>query len=161
VSIIAKALNNNTTLEQLFFRRYRFGDKGVQSLAQTLSLNNSRIVILDLQSNGITDEGAGYLAEMLKTNKNLQRLLLGGNEISDRGVQHLANVITHHNTTLVSLLVRGHTLVSDLSVDALVEMLKHHQTLNWLDIQECNLSEKGKERLRQVVKSKKGFTLEL
>jgi Ran GTPase-activating protein (RanGAP) involved in mRNA processing and transport len=160
-SIIAKALNNNTTLEVLYFTDNRFGDMGAKSLTQTLSLNNSKIVILDVQDTGITDEGASYLAEMLKTNKKLRSLLLSYNEISDRGVQHLANVITHHNTTLVQLFVGRHKLVSDLSVDTLVEMLKHNQTLEYLKITECNLSEKGKERLRQLAKSKEGFKLEL
>jgi Ran GTPase-activating protein (RanGAP) involved in mRNA processing and transport len=116
---------------------------------------------LDLRSTGITDEGAGYLAKMLKTNTTLKYLLLGQNEISDQGVQHLADVLTHHNNTLVSLLIDGNNLVSDSSVDTLVEMLKQNQKLDWLKLDEYNLSEKGKERLRQVVQSKKDFKLEV
>jgi hypothetical protein len=156
-SIIAEALNNNTTLGQLFIRGNRLYDKGVHSLTKTLSLNNSKIQLLDLQNTGITDEGVGYLAEMLKANTRLICLLLGNNEISDRGVQHLANVLTHHNTTLLSLCIDGNKLVSDSSVDALVEMLKQNRTLECLEIADCNLSEKGKEKLRQIVQSKKDF----
>jgi hypothetical protein len=51
--------------------------------------------------------------------------------------------------------------VSDSSVDALVEMLKRNPTLGHLKVKECNLSEKGKERLRQIVQSKKGFDLKV
>jgi Ran GTPase-activating protein (RanGAP) involved in mRNA processing and transport len=76
-SIIAEALNNSTTLEELHIRGNRLCDRGAQGLTKTLSLNNSKIPLLDLQSTGITDEGARYLAEMLKTNATLARLLLG------------------------------------------------------------------------------------
>jgi Ran GTPase-activating protein (RanGAP) involved in mRNA processing and transport len=160
-SIIAGALSNNTTLEELYLMGNRLYDKGVQALTKTLSLNNSIVDYLDVQSTGITDEGAGYIAEMLKINTTLGYLLLSNNEISDRGFQHLANVITHHNTTLRSLFVGRNKLLSDSSVDALVDMLKENPTLNSLHIEKCKLSEKEKERLRQVVRSKKDFNLQV
>ena len=138
VSIIAKALNNNTTLEILYLGDNRLCDAGIQSLAKTLSLNNSKVYFLALQSTGITDEGAKHLAEMLKINTTLQYLMLGWNEISDQGVQHLANALTHHNNTLLSLRVDNNKLVSDVSADCLIEMLKHNQTLERLDIEKCH-----------------------
>jgi hypothetical protein len=159
VSIIAEALSNNTTLENLYFNRNRLCDKGVQALTKTLSRNSSKVDTLGFQGTGITDGGAEYLTEMLKTNTTVARLQLGDNEISDRGVQHLADVLTHHNTTLRSLGVDRNKLVSDSSVDALVKMLKHNPTLGRLNIYKCSLSEKGKERLQQVVRSKKDFDL--
>jgi Ran GTPase-activating protein (RanGAP) involved in mRNA processing and transport len=161
VSTIAKALTNNTTLEWLNLTDNNLSDTGIQALAKTLSLSNSRVVLLSLQVTGITDEGAKYIAEMLKTNATLQRLLLSYNDISDRGVNLLANVLTHHNTTLLSLLVNRNKLVSDSSVDSLVKMLQHNQTLDTLKIEECSLSDKGKERLRQVTRSKSGFDLKV
>jgi hypothetical protein len=51
--------------------------------------------------------------------------------------------------------------VSDSSIDALIEMLRQNQTLQWFDIKECNLSEKGKERLRKIAESKRDFRLEI
>jgi Ran GTPase-activating protein (RanGAP) involved in mRNA processing and transport len=158
-SIIAEALNNNTTLEWLYLSRNSLCDKGVHSLSKTLSLNNCKIHVLDLQRTSIIDEGAEYIAEMLKTNTTLRFLLLSYNEISDIGVQHLANVLTHHNTTLLSLCIDSNKLGSDSSVDALAKMLKKNRTLERLDIEDCNLSEKGKEKLRQIAQSKKDFEL--
>ena len=160
-SIIAKALNNNTVLKNLNFDEDRFGDMGVHAITKTLSLNNCKVCLLDLQSTGITDKGAEYLAEMLKANTTLIGLLLGNNEISDRGVQYLTNALTHRNTTLCSLYINDNKLISDASVNSLVEMLNHNPTLTCLRIDVCNLSEKGKEKLRQIAKSKKGFELEV
>jgi Ran GTPase-activating protein (RanGAP) involved in mRNA processing and transport len=159
VSTIAKALTNNATLEQLYLTDNNLSDTGIQALVKTLSLSNSRVDLLSLQNTGITEKGAKYIAEMLKTNATLQNLLLGWNDISDRGVDVLANVLTHHNTTLVRLLLQNNKLVSDSSVDSLVKMLQYNQTLDTLDIGECNLSNKGKERLRQVTRSKNIFNL--
>ncbi len=158
-SIIAKALNNNTTLEILYLRGNALGDIGVGAIAKTLSLNNCKLGMLDLQRIGITDEGIEYLAEMLKINTMLVRLLLGNNEISHQGVERLANVLTHHNTTLLSIRIGVNKLISDSSVDVLVKMLKQNQTLGCLDISVCNLSENGKERLQQIAQSRKGFKL--
>jgi hypothetical protein len=159
ISIIARALNNNTTLEKLDLDGNHLCDIGVQSLAKTLSLNNCKLSKLDLQDTGITDEGAEYIAQMLKTNTTLKSILLGLNEISDRGVDLLANVLTHHNKTLKRLFINNNKLISDVSVDPLVQMIKHNQTLNMFHVMNCNLSEKGKEKLCQITKSKKGFTL--
>jgi Ran GTPase-activating protein (RanGAP) involved in mRNA processing and transport len=158
-SIIAEALNNNTSLEVLCFRDNRLCDKGVHVIAKTLSLNNSKIDLLSLQNIGITDEGAEYISEMFKRNTTLAYLLISYNQISDRGIELLANVLTLHNTTLKSLRVEENKLVSDSSVGALAKMLKHNQILKWLVLDGCNLSEKGKERLRQIAQSKKGFQL--
>jgi hypothetical protein len=160
-SMIAEALNNNTTLEWLYLTENRLCDRGVHSLAQTLSFNNSNIDILGLRGTSITNESAEYLAEMLKINTKLKCLLLGCNEISDRGVEILANTLIHHNTTLLSLRVVSNKLVSDSSVDVLVEMLKQNRTLKRVDIENCNLFEKGKDRLREIAKSKTDFELEI
>jgi hypothetical protein len=80
----------------------------------------------------------------------LVRLQLGNNEISHQGVERLANVLTHHNITLLSIRIGVNKLISDSSVDILVKMLKQNQTLGCLDISVCNLSENGKERLQQI-----------
>ncbi len=85
----------------------------------------------------------------LKCSRQMQRLR----------VSYLANVLTHHNTILKSLRVDGNKMVNDSSVDALVEMLKQNPTLNRLDIEKCKLSDQGKEKLRQIVRSKKDFDL--
>jgi hypothetical protein len=48
------------------------------------NLNNSILKVLRLESNGITEKSARYLAEMLKTNKRLISPGLDENDIDDR-----------------------------------------------------------------------------
>jgi Ran GTPase-activating protein (RanGAP) involved in mRNA processing and transport len=159
MSIIAKALNGNNTLERLFLSSNNVGDIGVQFLAKTLSLNNSSLTHLFLASVGITDEGVKYLAQMLKTNSKLCSLTLERNNIGDKGIEILANTLIHYNNTLEHIFLESNKLVSDSSVDSLVEMLKQNLSLSSLSISHCSLSEEGKERIRRIFYTKKDFLL--
>jgi hypothetical protein len=158
-SIIAKALNKNTTLEELWLSYNNVGDMGVHFLTKTLSLNNSLLRELHLIATEITDEGAGYLAEMLKTNSALLYVNLDGNNIGNRGIESLITTLIHYNRTLKRINLNRNKFVSDASVDFLVEMVKQDCSLSHLYISDCNLSEKGKEKLRQTTQKKKDFSL--
>ncbi len=70
-SILADALFNNKTLKRLSLWNNQIRDKCVQSLSNTLSVKECLLIKLDLLQNDITDEGARYLAQMLKTNRIL------------------------------------------------------------------------------------------
>ena len=161
VSIIAKTLNGDTTLEWLSVSYNPVGDAGVCFLTKALALNHSFLSSLCLASTGITDEGARYLAEMLTTNSTLDFLWLEENNIGDQGIGSLANVLIHHNTTLRSLGLNENRLVTDASVDLLVQVLQRNSSFSGLRIVNCNLSEKGKERLRQIAGTEKHFNLDV
>ena len=60
------------TLQQLYLGNNRLCDVGIYSLA--LSINSSILKRFGLESNLITDEGARYLAEMLRRNRTLIHL---------------------------------------------------------------------------------------
>jgi Ran GTPase-activating protein (RanGAP) involved in mRNA processing and transport len=159
VSIIAKILNENTTLKTLVLSYNDLGDMSVHCLAKSLSLNHSSLDQLYLDSTGITDEGARYLAEMLKSNSTLKSVFLDKNNIGDRGIELLANALIHHNSTLIHINLDENKLVSDESVDILVQMLQQNRSLSYLHMFKCNLSKKGKDRLRQVIQTKTDFNL--
>jgi Ran GTPase-activating protein (RanGAP) involved in mRNA processing and transport len=159
VSIIALGLQNNTTLQKLWLDVNRVSDIGVDSLTKILSQNNSTLKMLGLNSNGITDEGARCLAEMLKTNKILTFLRLSHNSISDQGIELLADALTHHNNSLESIDISSNKLVTDLSIDYLVQMIMRNQRLSSLSLPDCGLSENGKQRFRSMGQAKYGFKL--
>jgi len=158
-SILADALTNDTNLEILYLHDNHIADLGVQYIAQSLSTKNLTLKTLDLGSNNITDEGAEYLAEMLKTNQTLIHLYLRNNKIGDRGIQALANILAYPNKTLEELVLDQNKMISDSSIEILVNMLIRNRSLKTLRIWECNLSEISITRLQDVVKHKHGFTL--
>jgi hypothetical protein len=156
-SIIAKTLNKNTTVEVLLLNYNQVGDTGVHFLTETLSLNNSCLRELYLTSTGITDNGAEYLAEMLKINTTLRGLFLAENNIGDQGIEFLANTLVNHNKTLEKMDLAANKLVTDSSLNSLAKMLTQNSSLFILYINNCNLSEEGKERLLEIKKIKKTY----
>jgi Ran GTPase-activating protein (RanGAP) involved in mRNA processing and transport len=122
-------------------------------------LKKAPVTTLNLSHNNIGDEGANYLTEVLKVKRTLNQLYLNDNRISDRGVQLLANALCDPATELQKLYLHNNQLISDSSVDYLVDMLKRNRSLNALWLINCNLTNAGRQKLIEVVASKKNFYL--
>jgi Ran GTPase-activating protein (RanGAP) involved in mRNA processing and transport len=98
---------------------------------------------------------------MLRTNRTLTWLWLTGNEISNDGVEYLANILADYNLTLEWLFLNSNKLINDSSIDNLIHMLKRNQTLKTLYLNDCNLSEITKRKLQQIIMRKNDFDLEV
>ena len=116
------------------------GDTGVKILMQCLcrSLDpHSEItghLSVYLGINGITGEGASYIAEVLGTTRALRKLSLSGNPISDKGLQYIAEAMTI-NTSLIELNLGLCSLrISEENGPTLTEMLRRNKTLRKLNL---------------------------
>lgn len=159
-STIASKLPSNFFLKTLDLSYNSISNEGVRSISQNLSRQHpSALKTLSLNKNGISNDGAGYLAEMLQTNQTLLKLFLSDNEIGDQGVKQLANVLKTHNRTLKSLGFSFNVFITDACVEHLVRMLETNQTLKELSINDCNLSDAGKIKLREAVRRKTNFEI--
>lgn len=148
VSLLVDALENTTRLEMLYLSNNYIADDGAACLAHALSNGHSSLKTLILSNNRITDRGAKALAQMLTTNRTITWLYLGENAITDTGVRSLAEAIKDQNRTLAMLVLSSNRLVTDASVDHLLSMVEGNPSLKKLWIDECNLSETGRQRLR-------------
>lgn len=160
-SILADALNDNTTLEMLYLGNNFISDDGVYFLSNALSLKNNVLKTLVLQKNRITDKGTKCLAEMLKINDTLLWLYLGENQISDEGVRILADTLENHNHTLEMLVLSSNKSVTDLSVNYLLPMIKSNQSLKKLWIDDCNISELSKSKFNEMKQLRQDFYIRL
>jgi Ran GTPase-activating protein (RanGAP) involved in mRNA processing and transport len=122
-------------------------------------LEKAPITTLDLSHNNIGDEGANYLAEVLKVKRTLIQLRLNDNRISDSGVQLLANALCHPKTNLTHLYLNNNRLISNLSVGYLTKMLNQNRSLNTLWLIDCNFTNADKEQLKQAVAARRKFNL--
>lgn len=122
-------------------------------------MDKAPIKILNLSHNNIGDKGAEHLAEVLKVKRTLTQLHLNDNRISDRGVQLLANALCDEKTNLTNLYLHNNRLISNLSVGYLTNMLNQNRSLKTLWLIDCNLTNADKQRLKEVVASKKTFHL--
>jgi Ran GTPase-activating protein (RanGAP) involved in mRNA processing and transport len=157
--IIANALYNNTTLEELNLWNNQVSDLGVFYLSKVLSVGNFTLRSIGLGQNGISDVGAQHLAEMLTTSRTITRLWLFHNEIGDRGVQALADALAHQNKSLQWLDLRLNKSVTDSSFDALADMLKNNQSLKKFWMEYCNLSRPVKAKIREIGQAKEDFDI--
>ena len=159
LSILTDGLYNNLTLVELDLSDNYITDQGIKILIDVLLTNKSNLQKLHLGSNNISDLGIQYLSEMLKTNRSLTHLMLNRNNITNHGVHLLSNVLALHNIGLEVLSLSFNSLINDLSVESLIIMLRHNETLKGLDMKYCNLSEISKQRLREIIHKKHGFKL--
>ena len=155
-SIIGNVLAESKCLASLYFGGNQLGDDGARCLAR--SVNQCKLIVLGLSENGLTDVGAGYLGEMLKTNHQLTVLGLEDNDIGDAGVEQLAKGL-EENRRLVRLLLARNKRITDSSVQALIDLLKNNQSLERIDLRGCFLSDTAKAQLRQVASRKRKFDL--
>ncbi|CAF0867156.1 unnamed protein product, partial [Rotaria sordida] len=157
--ILADALRHSIELKELYLYGNQISDIGSYSLAQALASEHSTLTRLSLGSNGITDEGARYFADMLKINRKLRHLLLSTNKIGDRGCLHLANALIYPNTTLERLDLDSNRAITDSSVKTLAAIMKINDNLMGLNVSGCTLSTSSKAQLHKVAKQKTYFSL--
>ncbi len=154
--IIGNELHKSPIISRLYLSDNQLADDGTHHLA--LSVENSTLFVLGLSKNGIKDEGAQYLSEMLKRNHRLTVLGLEYNDITDRGVEKLSNALKYNNN-LQRLLLAGNKMMSDSSIDFFVDMLQYNRSLKKPDLRDCNLSDSAKAKLQEAAKTKRNFQL--
>ncbi len=68
--------------------------------------------------------------------------------------------ISHCNTNLQILHLSKNKFITDGSVNTLIELFKRNHSLRELWTQNCALSGNGKQKLKQMIRSKTNFRLE-
>ena len=89
----------------------------------------TKVSILSLSFNQITNVGAKTLATLLASNPLLTQLDLSSNLIGDDGVIAIANALQNFNTHLISLNLNGAALTTDASASAIANMLAANPAL--------------------------------
>ncbi|CAF2205890.1 unnamed protein product [Rotaria magnacalcarata] len=182
MSMIAEAMRETTTLEELDLGDNHLTDTDLYPLARELSANEitsvvqwkccglakmkeidkAPIKVLNLSNNNIGDEGVRHLVEVIKRKRTLTALHLNGNQISDEGVKLLANALCHPGTNLQKLYLHNNKRITDSSVDVLINMLKQNQSLKTFWLIECKLTSGGRQKIFQEADaSKQNFYLNI
>jgi hypothetical protein len=115
-------------------------------LCQSLKINESLKSIF-LRENYLVEDGAKYIADFLKDNCTLERLILE-NSISAKGFSYIANVLSKNNKSLKCLEVSGivPTFSSSRKFSSdIYNLLSRNSTLEEIDISKnCLTSESAK-----------------
>jgi len=156
---IAEALKVNAVLTKLDLHDNRIRPEGAKAIAEALKVN-AVVTTLFLNSNNIKDEGAKAIAEALKVNAVVTTLYLGGNRIGDEGAKAIAEALKV-NAAVVTKLWLSSNKIGDEGARAIAEALKVNAVLTKLDLKYNDMGEAEKQAVRDAVKDRSGFELEL
>ncbi|CAF1242093.1 unnamed protein product [Adineta steineri] len=156
LSLITQRLfhSEKKTCTGLILRNNILSSDGVKILVDNLLMRRIKLKCLCLSNNAdIDDIGIEYLVRLLQENHSLTILSLPYTNITDRGVQLLANVLSGIDTDLScspleKLDISFNKSITDESTDALMQIIEQNQTLKILGLQYCNLSDKARLQLR-------------
>ena len=168
---IAEALKVTNVLTELNLFYNWIGPEGAIAIAEALKVN-AVLTSLDLAGNpniiyypqhfgiGIGDEGAKAIAEALKVKAVVTTLNLGCNCIGVEGAIAIAEALKV-NAVVTTLALRKNN-IGDEGAIAIAEALKVSAVLTKLDIRaNDNMGDGGKQAVRDAVKDRSGFVLEL
>ena len=86
-------LENYTNLTHLILDKNNIGIDRCQSVARLLQNEDSNLTLLNLNDNGIDDEGIKILTTSLKHNKKLSGLCLKGNSLQPKGYRAILKLL--------------------------------------------------------------------
>ena len=159
MTILARKLSEDVGLETLHLSKNRIDDVNIDYWTKVLFTRCSRLTFLSLDQNSIGDEGAQYLAMIIKTNTTLTDLWLSSNKISNVGAQALATVLTTNNQTLLQLYLNHNPSIDDDSVTSFTIMLILNRSLMTFYIHDCHLTSMSQRRLENAVEDRPDFDL--
>lgn len=123
---IVESIREHSSIQDLNFFQNRIGNDGCESLATLFEDPNSNIITIQLQDNGIGNEGAFILANSLINNTKLRDLYFDGNPITLSSVEEVFCRVLCNTSSISSIYSSNHTL-DDLRLD-----LQQHKPLNRL-----------------------------
>ena len=156
---IAEALKINAVLTRLDLDHNNIGVEGAKAIAEALKVN-AVVTTLVLSENSIRVEGAKAIAEALKINAVVTTLRLWKNSIGDEGAIAIAEALKV-NAVLTTLFL-GKNRFGPEGAIAIAEALKVNAALTKLDLKyNSNMGDAGKQAVRDAVKDRSGFELDL
>nr|XP_049616912.1 NACHT, LRR and PYD domains-containing protein 12 isoform X4 [Syngnathus scovelli] len=178
---LASVLSSSRTLRQLDLSRNNLGDDGLEALAAGLAKSQCTLQVLALRRCNLSEKSCEVLASVLSLSRTLRQLDLSRNNLGDDGLEALAAGLAKPQCTL-QVLRLSHGKLSKKSCNALASVLssccslrkldlswndlgddglealaaglaKPQCTLQVLELENCNLSEKSGEALASVLSS--------
>lgn len=122
---------------------------GVRVLVDTLK-SKKNLTHLILSGNPIGDEGVKSIIELIPNCRTLYHVALANTGITDQGVKLLADTLGSNKNFVRCLDLRSNTLITDASVEVLLQMVDNDETLSACRLDNCSISSEGREKLREA-----------
>ena len=152
---IAKAIQMNTTLQTLDMSHNQISKlylptntiigEGAKVVAEAIQVNTT-LETLDLSFNRLSDDGASFISDILKS---LQQLNMSRNDISNKGAKVIAEA-NRLNTTLEKLDLSFNKL-SDDGASFISDGLKTNMSLQELKMSKNNITSEGAKMIAEAL----------
>lgn len=137
LSDIAEGLKDNYSLQALELSNIQCSIKGIQKLAETIRDKES-LIALDLSENHIGLDGIRVLSEAVEHKKAIQKLNLAGNNcVPNLRFDILAKLAKISNLKVLNF---ANNLIGDNGLTILVDALKTHVSITYLDLSGNSIS---------------------
>ena len=141
IKTLAGALAENDTLRHVNLSQNNLKSKGATTLVQALQANdNWQLKSIDISNNNIGEAGMRPFGEFLVLDRKLEGFFVGANDIGEEGAVYLANVLKHNYT--LKRLGADNNKMGEYGSMVVVEPLKsYNTTLEYLDLSWNNMGE--------------------
>ena len=147
------SLSWNGTLTKLVISNNPLSDESMKCLCDSLSYYNRTLKEIVLRSNEISDQGLIYFSDTLKSNETLITIGLQENRISDQSIQYLSTILFSYPNSVENLSLYSNKLITDLSVQSFIQITQKTIPLKSFWIWDCQLSDQGKDQIKQSTQS--------
>ena len=120
-------------------------DAGV-NLAETLMDEYNIITILKLSKNDLQDRGVSALLDVLKYNQTLTEVDISDNHFGSTEIAYQLNEVLKCNQVLYALDISKNS-IGDLGAFAIADALEENNTLTKLSVSSCKITDKGAKKI--------------
>jgi Ran GTPase-activating protein (RanGAP) involved in mRNA processing and transport len=139
-SVIAKSLQNNTTLTELNVSNNYIDNYDVRILMESIK-KSPTLKKLDISKNDLKSDGLLYLSNIIFQGFSLKSLDISDNDVGNKYIENLLKALKEHKIIIDLNLSNNH--INDDSVENITNFLKKDNSLKELYLQKNNITEKG------------------
>ncbi|XP_004364948.1 hypothetical protein CAOG_00077 [Capsaspora owczarzaki ATCC 30864] len=139
----------NNAIGLLSLWREQIGDAGAETIAEALK-ENQKVVKLILGENRIGHVGTLAIAEAIRVNTTLTQLSLNANHTGDLGARAIAEALVVNK--FLQKLFLGDNQIGDAGTRAIAEALKVNKTLTSLSLERNQIGNDGAQSLAEALR---------
>ncbi len=148
IEVLGEELNSYDAIDLL---NYEVGEDGIDELALALKSNQS-ITSITLENTGLDINDAEKIAEIIRNNKKLKRLMIPFNQdIGNEGIAAIANALSTSSLNILDFTRVG---IDNKGIKILVKGLQENNSLEAIFLGQNHIEDKGAKALAELIKVK-------
>ena len=149
IPFVIKKLLKKTKYQTLSLASNQLTSQSIEIIVSSLK-SNEKLTHLILSENPLGDSSIEFLCDLIKSSKNLYHISLSDTQLTDVAMKLLVDTLIQNSRSIRCIDLRSNRLITDSSIDLFIQLVENNQTLSACRLDNCGLSEQGKEQLKQI-----------